>query len=279
MQYKFEMLHPPCALAVTRRERDRQQIFTTSVAHVQRAAASAFDTRHQRRKAVRNLACGIVIQMPVHAFVAEEDRAPVPMDLRCPAGAATATQRAHTPRMVAHPKHTFVLEIDAPAFDLDIARPATELRIAGEIDRGPWPVGHGLATFIDSASHGIKTQLRDESPLPVVDQQTQAAHRINYLNLNRPDRGIATFGRRTSAREQRVLRTLEAHAESSVGDIAIRIEAEGAAEYERTVFDKTLEEVAIVGIGVGGADVGQRLGRLVNEIVVEAGDHGGSASC
>ena len=102
---------------------------------------------------------------------------------------------------------------------------------------------------------------------------------IDYLDLNRPDLGIATFGRRTTAREQRVLRTLEAHAESSVGDIAIRIEAEGAAEYERTVFDKTLEEVAIVGIGVGGADVGQRLGRLVNEIVVEAGDHGGSESC
>src|SRR5207248_9679999 len=97
---------------------------------------------------------------------------------------------------------------------------------------------------------------------------------LDHLDRDRPDARLAALGGRETRGVHRLLAAVVDHGESRVHHAPVRVEAEGGAEEEVALAREAVEEVAVVEVPVAGPGVGDRLGRLVDQVVVEGGQHG-----
>jgi hypothetical protein len=74
-----------------------------------------------------------------------------------------------------------------------------------------------------------------------------------------------------------VLVAVAHHAERRVDDPAIAVDAQRGGEEERSVARVPVEEVAIVEVAVAGGGMRERLGRLVDRMVVERMQQGSAS--
>src|SRR5439155_164873 len=106
------------------------------------------------------------------------------------------------------------------------------------------------------------------------DPHAERPERLDHLDRDRPEARLAGLGGRETRGVHRLLAAVVDHGESRVHHAPVRVEAEGGAEEEVALAREAVEEVAVVEVPVAGPGVGDRLGRLVYEIVVEGGQHG-----
>ena len=128
------------------------------------------------------------------------------------------------------------------------------------------------ARLLDRPGAGGEGQVGPEAVGLGVDEHPQQPQGLDDLDRDGTDGGGAV-ARATGRGVHGHLLAVDDHAERAVDHLAVRVEPERHAEDERAVGGGAVEEVAVVVVGVGRRRSGERLGGLVDRVVVAGDEH------
>ena len=184
------------------------------------------------------------------------------------------TDTAHAPRTILGAIADGFLNADRTFRVFYPTRPAAELIETRRIHAAPCAIPQRLTIFLNGAGAGGEHQLAANAAGVVFQRHAGAQHRLQHLNAKRTHLHFRAFQRRTARAIETVLALPRLHhAEGAIQNAAMGIDRHANAEVVRTVRRIAVEPGAVVDITIAGRGMGQRLGRLVNRIVVKFVEH------
>ncbi len=98
-------------------------------------------------------------------------------------------------------------------------------------------------------------------------------HGLDDFNLEGAHDAFAGLGGCAARAVESVLLPIPDDAEAAIQDPTVGVEPHAYGEVELAVLSVAVEPVAVVDVTVAGGGVSDRLGRLVDRIVIESGEH------
>ena len=154
----------------------------------------------------------------------------------------------------------------------DLALPEAELVEARRLHAAD-AARDALEALLDVGGASDPAQLGGDAGLVVVDGDAQALHRLEDLELPRADLEVGRLLGRAARSVEGVLLAVARDREAAVHDLEVRIERGADAEVELALVLVAVEPVAVVDVAIARRGPGDRLGRLVDRIVVELREH------
>src|SRR6266851_2505616 len=145
------------------------------------------------------------------------------------------------------------------------------LREPGEIHGESRTVAAREARFFDCGGARLEHQIGFDRI--AIDAHTHRAHGLDDFDRDRAYAGIETVGAEHSGSAHAMLHAVGHDAERAVNYSDVWINSHRGGEVRLALAEISIEEKAVVEIPVAGENLLNRLGRLMNRIVVAAGDH------
>src|SRR5262249_34744297 len=219
----------------------------------------------------------LVLEQPdVRAAVGPVQRRPDERDPAHLAGRRTGRRgvadRADAPAAVLGAVDAGRIDAEGTAGVADLALPEAELVEARRLHAAD-ASSHALEALLDVRRARDPAQIGADAGLVVVDGDAQAPHRLEDLELPRADLEIGGLPGRAPRGVECVLLAVAGDREAAVHDLEVGIERGADAEVELAVVLVAVEPVAVVDVAIARSGPCDRLGRLVDGIVVELGEH------
>jgi hypothetical protein len=177
------------------------------------------------------------------------------------------------PRPVLRPEDARDVDGERPPCVADLSLPAPELREARHVHRDPRAGSYRLAPLLDTGRARDERQVALDAGLVRLEHDARAAHRLHDLDPERSDARVRRVLRCAPRAVKGVLLAVAHDREAAVQDSAVGIQAHPHGEVELPVVRVAVEPVAVVDVAVARRRVGDRLGDLVDRVVVESGEH------
>ena len=223
-------------------------------------------------------AVGVLEDAAVGAEIAPLDRRPEEEYLRQDAHRRATRLRladgADAPRPILRAVDAPRIDGDAPAGVRDRALPAAELSEARRVHDDAALAAHRLPRLLDARRARREGERALDAGLVRRERDAHPAHRLHDLEPERADLRLAALGGRAARGVEGVLLAAAHDAEPAVHDLPVRVHREAQAEVELAVVREAVEPVAVVDVPIGGRGMRDRLGRLMDRVVVESREHG-----
>jgi hypothetical protein len=132
----------------------------------------------------------------------------------------------------------------------------------------------GEARLLDRRRASAERQVGGEAVLVLRDPHAERAQRLDDLDRDRSDGRLAALGRCEARRAHDPLAAVLHDAEGGVHHPPVRVDAERGREEEVAGAGVPVEEIAVIEVAVAGRRLRDRLRGLVEEVIVETGQHG-----
>ena len=210
--------------------------------------------------------------------VAELHRRVVPererhAELRANARRLGLADGAHAPRAVARAPEAVGRDRELLARDLERARPEAGLRQARGVERDAAELADEVARLEVRRDVAVPDQIERESPLVRLADHAQLAQALDHLDAQRADARVHAVVAELARRAHHALYTVAQHHRERVGRAQVRVLAEAHDQEQLVAAAVQVEVVAVVEVAIAGRDVADRLGDLVDGVVVEGGEH------
>ena len=139
------------------------------------------------------------------------------------------------------------------------------------VHEGPGPVPVDEPGLLDREGPAFEGEVGGD-PVARLDNDPEGLEGLDHLDADRPRRDVHALHVQEARGVQAVLHPVADHREMGIGDVQVRIDAEGDGEELGSVRLIAIEEVTVVEVPVGSRE-GDRLRGLVNWIVVALGQH------
>src|SRR5262245_13430552 len=153
-----------------------------------------------------------------------------------------------------------------------LALPAPELIEARGVHRGP-PAPPRLAPLLDVRRARDPLEVAGDAGLVLGDHDAQPLHRLLDVDAERAHLHLRRLARDAARGVEGVLLAVAHDREAAVHDAEVRIDGGADPEVVLAVLGVAVEPVAVVGVAVAGGGLRDRLGRLMDRVVVEAREH------
>ena len=187
------------------------------------------------------------------------------------ATAVGVTHRPDTPGAVLESKGAAPVHLQLPAVVANPALPAAELVQAGRVHDQVALVAQGLTALLDTAGVGGEQQVALYAGVIGGDHHPVTPHGFENLQREGSHLGFRGLQGRPPRTVKGVLMTLYRQTQAAIHDTQVGIATQGHTEVEAAVPGMAVVPEPVIGEAVTGRRVKQRLGGLVNRVVVEFG--------
>ena len=180
----------------------------------------------------------------------------------------------HAPRAVLGAAAHCVVHGEAAVGMAHRTRPSPELVEAGGVHHSPRPRPQRLAGLLDRRGAGREREVAADAGDVVVEHHPGPPQRLDDLDAERPHRHVGALQGRPARPVEAVLSPAGLdHTECAIQHPAVRIDRHADAEVVRAVGRIAVEPGAVVDVAVRRGRMGDRLGGLVDRVVVQLVEH------